>query len=137
MQKGFAYQNAEVGLSQQPQARGEHQGHTIRGDGRWPCKTPPSTPRRRIRSAPNPPYAMAPQYFATSHARSSSASSPPTQAMNDNPAGQPATVPTGMLICGSPASTDAQPSRMTRTRNNSASSAVMSMRGAMQGAVGS
>src|SRR5215475_10459336 len=41
---------------------------------------------------PNPRYAITPQYFATSHARSSSASSPPTQAMNDNPAGQPATV---------------------------------------------
>src|SRR5262249_36846485 len=68
------------------------------------------------------PYIAIPQYSATLHARSSSASSPPAQPMNDNPAGQPAPVPTGTLICGSPESTDAQPSRITRTRNDSDSS---------------
>ena len=94
-------------------------------------------PRSRAHQERGARGPVSPQQRASAHARSSSASSPPGQAMNDSPAGQPATVPIGMLICGRPASPAMQVSRMTRTRNDSSSSPVMSMRGAMQGAVGS
>src|SRR3989442_11777525 len=78
-----------------------------------------------------------PHARASRTARSSSASSPPAQAINDSPAGQPATVPTGRFICGSPPIPAMQVSRITRTRKDSIASLLKSIGGAIDGAVGS
>ena len=55
--------------------------------------------------------------------------------MKDIPAGIPASVPIGMVICGKPLIPAMQVRRITRTRNSSRSDAVEFFNGAMYGAL--
>src|SRR5688500_2756124 len=71
-------------------------------------------------------HACKPKKRANRTARSSSASSPPAQPMNESPTGEPATIPTGNVTCGRPLWPDMQVSRMARRRNISYSSGAAS-----------
>src|SRR5919199_970364 len=79
-------------------------------------------------------YPCRPQCLDNPAAKSSSASSPPDQPMNDSPTGQPETVPIGIVTCGRPLSPEMQVNRMTFARNGSSASGGVSVRGETPGA---